>query len=576
MKIGEVEKLTGLTAKAIRLYEEKGLIDVPRKDNLYRDYDEDVVDKLKFIQSLRNIGVPLSEICLHFNGVITFEELLNNQKEKMEKENLFHRESYEKCIDYIDKLQPKNFENYALPRVVKKCNALLGIDIGTTNISAVVVDYAEKKILETYTVANNFRIQTSNDDFFEFDADRIFEKIKCIIDYLIKIYPNIKCMGITGQMHGFVYVSSEGKAVSHFYNWQDKRGNRKYSENKTYCDEITERTGYVCSSGFAFATMFYNLINRIEPRNAESFCGIADYVVMMLVGAKMPLVHSSNAASFGMFDIKNNCFDKAAIEKLGLLRYKLPLISKENNIAGSYNNIPVCVAIGDNQASFFGSVKYEDVSALANYGTGSQISVVSNKYVTPNDELEIRPYLFNKYLICGSALCGGKAYAVIEKFFSEYAEALTQKCDSQYETMNAFAKKAYSSGKALQVSTLFCGTRKEPFPKGGIKGIDDVNFTPGNLILGVLQGMTDELKKYFDCMEHGKIKYLVASGNAVKKNSVLQCLLKDTFDADVILTSNNEEAAFGSALFAGVSCSFFEVADAKNMIKSKSESFYSN
>ena len=85
MKISEVEKITGLSAKAIRLYEEKGLIRVHRKDNLYRDYDKETVDKLMLIKTLREIGVSLSQLCLHFNGVITFEELLSTRKAEMEK-----------------------------------------------------------------------------------------------------------------------------------------------------------------------------------------------------------------------------------------------------------------------------------------------------------------------------------------------------------------------------------------------------------------------------------------------------------------------------------------------------------
>lgn len=47
MKINDVEKITGLTAKAIRLYESKGLISVTRKENGYRSYTEDDVKLLK-------------------------------------------------------------------------------------------------------------------------------------------------------------------------------------------------------------------------------------------------------------------------------------------------------------------------------------------------------------------------------------------------------------------------------------------------------------------------------------------------------------------------------------------------
>lgn len=47
MTINDVEKITGLTKKSIRYYEEKGLILPKRLDNDYRSYNEEDVQKLK-------------------------------------------------------------------------------------------------------------------------------------------------------------------------------------------------------------------------------------------------------------------------------------------------------------------------------------------------------------------------------------------------------------------------------------------------------------------------------------------------------------------------------------------------
>ena len=57
MKINDVEKLTGLTAKAIRLYESKGLISVPREENGYRNYGERDIEELKKIKLFRSVGI---------------------------------------------------------------------------------------------------------------------------------------------------------------------------------------------------------------------------------------------------------------------------------------------------------------------------------------------------------------------------------------------------------------------------------------------------------------------------------------------------------------------------------------
>ena len=69
MKINEVEKLTGLTKKAIRLYESRGLLDVSGASNTYREYGEEHVEILKFIRLFRTAGLSLFDIKLWREGV---------------------------------------------------------------------------------------------------------------------------------------------------------------------------------------------------------------------------------------------------------------------------------------------------------------------------------------------------------------------------------------------------------------------------------------------------------------------------------------------------------------------------
>lgn len=62
MYIGEVAKQTGLSIKAIRLYEEKGLImPLPRKGR-YRIYNASHIEILKVIKEAKLIGATLSQL----------------------------------------------------------------------------------------------------------------------------------------------------------------------------------------------------------------------------------------------------------------------------------------------------------------------------------------------------------------------------------------------------------------------------------------------------------------------------------------------------------------------------------
>jgi len=63
LTIGEVGKRTGLTGKAIRLYETRGLLPAPgRTEGGYRTYSEHDVAVLRFIAQARALGLSLSEI----------------------------------------------------------------------------------------------------------------------------------------------------------------------------------------------------------------------------------------------------------------------------------------------------------------------------------------------------------------------------------------------------------------------------------------------------------------------------------------------------------------------------------
>ncbi len=63
MKIGELARATGLSAKTIRFYEAEGLIpDPPRTQSGYRAYAEPDVARLAFILKAKRLGLSLDEI----------------------------------------------------------------------------------------------------------------------------------------------------------------------------------------------------------------------------------------------------------------------------------------------------------------------------------------------------------------------------------------------------------------------------------------------------------------------------------------------------------------------------------
>lgn len=103
----------------------------------------------------------------------------------------------------------------------------LGIDIGTTTISAAVLE--DGQFLASETRANGAFIPSALTCAREQDVEKITQTALSVIETLFERYPDIHSIGVTGQMHGILYVDADGNAVSPLYTWQDARGSLPHS-----------------------------------------------------------------------------------------------------------------------------------------------------------------------------------------------------------------------------------------------------------------------------------------------------------------------------------------------------------
>ena len=421
----------------------------------------------------------------------------------------------------------------------------IGIDIGTTSVCGVVIDVEKSCVIKSCTKNSHAFLQGCA----EWERIQSVEKIISLATEIIDgfIDNETVVIGVTGQMHGIVYTDPFGKAVSPLYSWQDERGNLPYKDT-TYAKYLNSFSGY------GNVTDFFNRENGIKPKNAVSYCTIHDYFVMQLCGLKKPLMHSSNAASLGCYDLKENKFNYDC---------NVDIIS-DYCIVGEYKDIPVSVAIGDNQASVFSTLADDD-DVLLNIGTGSQVSIISLLPVTA-ENIETRPYFENKYLVVGSALCGGRAYSLLKNFYSEILGYVADfEADKIYDIMDKMLEGAKDT--ALTVDTRFAGTRSNANISGSILGITTENFTPSQLTLGTLTGMASELFEMYKLMNvdrHG----IVGSGNGIRKNPALVKIFEKIFHSKMRVPSHWEEASFGAALFGLISCGIFKNAnEAQKLIR---------
>lgn len=423
----------------------------------------------------------------------------------------------------------------------------IGIDIGTTSICGVLINSITGEIKKSVTLNSEAFIKSEYTWEKIQDVSVIERKVFSVLEALFDGADNtVVSLGISNQMHGIMYIDADGECISPLYIWQDERGNLPYGDT-TYARHLNSFAGY------GLVTDFYNRSNGIVPENAAGCCTVGDYIGMKLSGRKKPLMHISNAASFGCFDLNKNEFT--------VDNGMLPEVTAEFSVLGEYRGAKVIAAVGDNQASVMGSVRGD--MPLVNVGTGSQVSYFSDTVVT-GENIESRPFDGRKYLVVGSSLCGGRAFAMLERFFASVAELATgESFPSLYPQIDKLLETKTATD--MTADSRFCGTRADPNIRGGFFNISQENFTAGDMTVSLLYAIAGELKSMYG---GSASEYIVCSGNGIRKNAALQRVVSEVFSAQIKIPCFTEEASFGAALASLTAAGVYDsLASAQNLIK---------
>jgi len=470
----------------------------------------------------------------------------------------------------------------------------VGIDLGTTTITAILIDLSivdnlnHNRVLRQLSVNNESRIDIPNQPTYsEWDLDRMIDLAFDLLIYLTDGIPKreIQGIGVTGQMHGMALLSERHQLCSNFIGWQDMRGNEIHSDNLTYVQRIqsvahSTKIGSLPSTGYVGTTLFWLSEKDRLPSNSQA-CFAPDYLVSQLCQIP-PNTDPTNAASSGFFNIETNSWDTDFLESLSLSTTYLPSITEGCRLAGlvkklaTLDGIPVSLACGDNQASFAGSVADPENSILINVGTGGQISsFVPN--LLPSRTLDLRPFLSDGYLLVGAGLCGGRSYRSLHDFVQQIGESVfgvevDQNSIDVYSILNQLADSVPEKSDGLRCEPIFSGSRQQPDRRGIWSGISETNFTIGHFSRSLLEGIANEFDIFYQQMKKSGLSErpkLVGSGNGIRQNKVLQRSIENAFSTSVLIPVHTEEAAVGAALSAAVATGYFETIDtaARNFIR---------
>ena len=452
----------------------------------------------------------------------------------------------------------------------------LGLDVGTTTVTAVVVASETGDVVAKATAPNDAETTSDQDKRLgrsEWDPARILSVIRQVLGEAASQAQGIAGIGVTGQMHGMLLVDGGANPVGPFFGWQDQRATEPHpSADGTVVAALTDLVesadpdGTVIrpKTGYLGATLSWLLAHDAVPSNALATF-LPDFVSAQLTSTQ-PVTDPTNAAGSGLFDVVTSRWHEPLLERAGIDGSLLPRVVQSGTSAGHLVDdwaegldagIPVCVACGDNQASFLGSVRDPGSSVLINVGTGGQVSVSSDMPLT-GPGLEARPYVDGNYILVGAGLVGGRTYAWLRDFYLAIGRTLFDvdaSSEDVYERMTKLASDVDAGSDGLSFEPLFTGTREEPSRRGSIEGIGTTNFSPGHVSRALLEGMIGQFRwLYGNALEAGAVERstLVGAGNGIRKNAVLREIAEKDFGLKMQVPVHTEEAAFGAAMQAMV------------------------
>ena len=165
MKINEVVKLTGVSARTLQYYDEIGLL-IPKKlDNGYRDYTDENLEKLQKILFYRFLKFKLNDIKELLKEDVDNLKILEQQRELIVKEN----EKFEIILHNIEKTI-KTYKGEEIMTIEEKFNGFKKEDLNKY----------ENQAIEKYgkeTIEDSKKRQSGKEDVVAEQFNEVFRSM---------------------------------------------------------------------------------------------------------------------------------------------------------------------------------------------------------------------------------------------------------------------------------------------------------------------------------------------------------------------------------------------------------------
>ncbi len=451
-------------------------------------------------------------------------------------------------------------------------SVFLGIDIGTSGTKTIAIT-KRGKILASASA--EYPLSSPRPGWSEQNPEDWWQATIQTVQAVLhqgNIRPaRVKGIGLSGQMHGSVFLDKKQKVLRPALLWNDQR-------TAAECEEIEQRAGgrkrliqWVANpalTGFTAPKILW--LRNHEPKRYEKCRQVLlpkDYVRFRLTGEFATEV--SDASGTLLLDVKKRRWSSKLLGALEIDPAWLPPVYESEEISGRLTSdsaellglpkgVPVVGGGGDQAASAVGNGIVRSGVISATMGTSGVVFAHSDKVqVDPQGRVHTFCHAVRgKWHVMGVVLSAGGSLQWYRNQLGHAEMAQAQKDGIEvYDLLTEQAAQAPPGSEGLFFLPYLTGERTphaDPFARAAWVGLSLRHGRP-HLIRSMIEGATFAMRDSLEIIKEMEIpvKEIRLSGGGAR-SSFWRQVQADIYGQQVVTINAEEGPAFGVALLAAV------------------------
>jgi xylulokinase len=435
--------------------------------------------------------------------------------------------------------------------------ALLGLDVGTSGARCVAIDETGRLLAEA---ASEYPLHSPRPGWSEQDPEDWWEASRTVLGRVaLKVGQDVAGIGLTGQMHGAVFLDGADAIIRPALLWNDQRTQEQCDEITRLVgrDELIRIAGNPALTGFQAPKLLW--LREEEPRAYARMHRLLlpkDYIRLRLTGQAATDV--SDASGTLLLDLRSRSWSDEILGTLEIPRRWLPEVFEGPEATGGVlagvagelglrPGIPVAAGGGDNAAGAVGSGIIAGGLASCSIGTSGVLFAHSDALrLDPSGRLHAFCHAVpNRYHLMGVSLSAGGSLRWWRDILG----------NATYEEMGLLAAQAPPGSEGLVFVPYLTGERSphlDPLARGAFFGLSS-RHSAAHLTRAVMEGVAFSLRDSLDLMkELGEAPTQVRVTGGGARSDLWRQVLADVFDCRIVRTASDQGPAFGAALLASV------------------------